>query len=199
MPKSFDLPWRLILGSNSPRRRELLGAMGLDFTVDAQTSFVESIPQGTPPREVPVRMARGKSLGFHRPLEADELLITADTVVLLPDGEGVLFGKPKDREDALRMLRALSGRSHEVITAVCLRTAGGEQVFTDSTLVHFAPMNEQEIAWYTDNCHPFDKAGAYGIQEWIGHVAIEGIDGSYNNVVGFPTQKLWKTLICSHC
>lgn len=194
MPKPIDLPWRLILGSNSPRRRELLAAMGLPFTVDTDTSFVESIPEGTALREVPVQMACGKSLGFHRPLAADELLITADTVVILPGGDGVIFGKPKDREDAVRMLRELSGRSHEVITAVCIRTAEFEQCFTDSTLVHFAPMSEEEIAWYVDSCRPFDKAGAYGIQEWIGHIAISGIDGSYNNVVGFPTQKLWQAL-----
>ena len=194
MPKPFDLRWRLILGSNSPRRRELLAAMGFEFTVDTGTSFVESIPPGTAPREVPMLMARGKSQGFHRPLLPDELLITADTVVILPEGDGLIFGKPKDREDALRMLLALSGRTHEVITAVCLRTAGGERCFTDSTLVHFAPMSEEEIAWYVDSCRPFDKAGAYGIQEWIGHIAISGIDGSYNNVVGFPTQKLWQAL-----
>lgn len=194
MPKPFDLPWRLILGSNSPRRRELLAAMGLPFTVDTDTSFVESIPSGTFPHEVPVLMARGKSLGFHRPLAADELLITADTVVILPDGAGEIFGKPKDRKDALRMLRALSGCTHEVVTAVCLRTAQHERCFTDSTLVHFAPMSEEEIEYYADAWRPFDKAGAYGIQEWIGHIAIEGIDGSYNNVVGFPTQKLWQAL-----
>ena len=248
MPKPFDLPWRLILGSNSPRRRELLAAMGLPFTVDTDTSFVECIPPGTPPHEVPVLMARGKSLGFHRPLEADELLITADTVVILSSGAGEvggqgsgtvstlghvrggtasvaqrwdeaeggsspnpcppplteapvageIFGKPKDREDALRMLRDLSGCTHEVVTAVCLRSSELEHCFTDSTHVHFAAMTEDEIAYYADTCRPFDKAGAYGIQEWIGHIAIEGIDGSYNNVVGFPTQKLWQALHSIH-
>lgn len=194
MPKPIELPWRLILGSNSPRRRELLAAMGLEFTVDTETSFIESIPAHTPACEVPVQMARGKSRGFHRPLQPDELLITADTVVILPEGAGTIFGKPKDREDAVRMLRELSGHTHEVITAVCLRTSEFERCLTDSTLVHFAPMSEEEIDWYVERCRPFDKAGAYGIQEWIGHVAISSIDGSYNNVVGFPTQKLWEAL-----
>ncbi|MBQ7268709.1 MAG: septum formation protein Maf [Bacteroidales bacterium] len=195
MQKPFEFPRKIILGSNSPRRRELLSAMGIEFTVDTDNSFIETVPDGTPAGQVPVILSRGKSHGFHRPLLPDELLITADTVVILPDGkEGVIFGKPKDRNDALSMLHALSGRTHEVITAVCLRTLDLEYCFTDSTKVHFAALSDSEAEYYTDKFRPFDKAGAYGIQEWIGHIGIEWIDGSYNNVVGFPTQKLWKAL-----
>ncbi|MBP5397770.1 MAG: septum formation protein Maf [Bacteroidales bacterium] len=182
---------KLILASASPRRKELLASLDLAFTVDAQTSFVENIPEGMSVEEIPRYLSEGKSSGFHRPLEADELLITADTLVFLGDEAQ---GKPHDREDALRMLRELSGREHRVITGVTLRSLRSQESFIDITRVRFAPLDEQDIAYYVDRYRPYDKAGAYGIQEWIGSAAIEGIDGSYHNVMGLPTEKLFQAL-----
>ena len=183
---------RLILASGSPRRRELLNGLCVDFTVDTDNSFDESYSPDTPFEEVPLLMARGKSHGFHRPLEKGEILITADTMVILPGKE--ILGKPKDREDAVRMLRDLSGREHLVTTAVTLRSTEKEESFCTTTVVHFKDLDEDEIAYYVDTFQPFDKAGAYAIQEWIGHIGITGIEGSYFNVVGFPVQRLYAAL-----
>ncbi|MGM9791490.1 MAG: Maf family nucleotide pyrophosphatase [Candidatus Cryptobacteroides sp.] len=186
----------IILASGSPRRRELLAGLGLEFEVDTRNSFEESCDPGTPAREVPLLMARGKSHGFHRALEDDEILITADTVVIAKDAGGrtEVLGKPRDRQDACRMLRELSGQAHEVVTAVVIRDSVRELAFTDSTAVHFAPLEESEIDYYVDNFKPYDKAGAYGIQEWIGFAAITGIEGSYFNVMGLPVHRLWREL-----
>lgn len=190
----MDMPAgkRLVLGSNSPRRRDLLEALRLPFNVDAETSFVESIPPDTPHEKIPTLMSEGKSRGFHRPLSEDEILVTADTLVLC--GNEVL-GKPRDREDAIRMLHLLSGRSHHVITAVTLRDAHRMHTFSVSTEVRFGTLTEEMIVWCVDHCAPLDKAGAYGIQEWIGYVGIRGIDGSYWNVVGFPTHRFYQELL----
>ncbi|MCQ2182141.1 MAG: Maf family nucleotide pyrophosphatase [Bacteroidales bacterium] len=182
---------RIILGSNSPRRRELLGGLGYEFTVDTLNTFKETPEPLTPPHLVPVHMAEGKSHGFHRTLAPDEVLITADTVVIV--GNEVL-GKPHSREEAFRMLRELSGRSHEVVTAVTIRDCDREETFTDTTVVHFADLSDDEIDGYIDNCKPFDKAGAYGIQEWIGYAGISGIEGSFYNVMGFPCHKVYHEL-----
>ena len=189
---------RIILGSNSPRRRELLSGLGLDFTVDTGNHFNECFDPSTPYDEVPVLMAQGKSHGFHRPLGPDEILITADTMVILPpteDRPGEILGKPKDPDDAVRMLRDLSGRSHRVTTAVTLRDARREETFTDTTEVWFKDLSDAEIAHYVDTCRPFDKAGAYAIQEWIGYAGITRIDGSYFNVVGFPVHRVYASLL----
>lgn len=182
---------RIILGSNSPRRCELLAAMDVEFTVDTDTSFEEAPDASMPHRMVPAAMAEGKSRGFHRPLGEDEILITADTMVLL--GESML-GKPHSREQAVGMLRALSGRTHEVITAVVIRDAHRSEVFEDSTLVTFRELTDEEIDCYVDRYRPYDKAGAYGIQEWIGYIAITGIQGSFYNVMGFPVHKVYSHL-----
>ena len=171
---------RIILASNSPRRRELLAALGLEFTVDTGTSFVEEYTPDTPHTKVPELMSRGKSLGFHRPLEEDELLVTSDTMVLC--GTEIL-GKPLDKADAVRMLRMLSGREHQVITAVTIRDSKREKTFSVN-----------DIDYYIENYKPFDKAGAYGIQEWIGYIGITGIEGSFYNVMGFPTQRFFDEL-----
>lgn len=183
---------RLILASGSPRRRELLAGLDLDFEVDTRNNFNEYFDPSTPFEEVPMLMARGKSHGFHRPLEKDEILITADTMVILPGKE--ILGKPKDRADAFRMLRDLSGRDHLVITAVVLRSTQKEDAFSATTTVSFKDLSEEEIAYYVDTYKPYDKAGAYAIQEWIGHIGISGINGSYFNVVGFPVQRLYAAL-----
>jgi len=188
---------RIILGSNSPRRRELLGGLGFDFTVDTGNSFVESLEPGIEANLIPVHMAIGKSHGFHRPLEPDEVLITADTVVIIGTDAGdtrKVLGKPHSREEAFIMLRSLSGRTHEVITAVTIRDCGKEETFSETTRVHFEEMSYEEIYNYIDNCKPYDKAGAYGIQEWIGYAKISGIEGSFYNVMGFPCHKVYHEL-----
>ena len=187
----IDKDRKLILGSNSPRRRELLSALGLEFTLDAESSFVESPFEGGDAYSLPLKMSEGKSLGFHRPLEKDEVLITADTVVII---DGKVLGKPRDREDAIAMLHLLSGRVHEVVTAVSLRSSEKMKSFSVTTKVEFNELNDSTIEYYVDKFRPFDKAGAYGIQEWIGMVAVEGIKGSYFNVVGLPIQRLYQRL-----
>ena len=188
---------RIILGSNSPRRRELLRGLDIDFEIDARTDFNEHFDEDTPFEEVPLLMAEGKSAHFHRPLADNEILITADTMVILPPQggkKGEILGKPKDRDDACRMLRDLSGKKHHVTTAVCLRSNCRLESFTDTTEVWFKNLTDNEIEYYVDTYKPFDKAGAYAIQEWIGHVGITRIEGSYFNVVGFPVQKVWEEL-----
>ena len=188
---------RIILGSGSPRRRELLKGLDIDFTVDTGNTFTESVPEGTPYDQVPELMSEGKSAGFHRPLEDDEILITADTMVILPPSDGragEILGKPRDAADAARMLRDLSGREHHVTTAVTIRSNALKDTFTATTEVWFKKLSEEEIGYYIQNYKPFDKAGAYAIQEWIGHVGITRIEGSYFNVVGFPVQRVWEHL-----
>lgn len=182
---------RIILGSGSPRRRELLSGLGVEFTVDTGNTFEESVPADAAPQKVPLLMAQGKSHGFHRPLEADELLITSDTVVIL---DGKVLGKPHSREEAVEMLHTLCGRTHEVVSAVTFRTVEGEKSVTDSTLVHINPLTDEEIDHYIDTCRPYDKAGSYGVQEWLGYAAIGHIEGSFYNVMGFPTHKVWELL-----
>ncbi len=185
---------RLILGSNSPRRRELLKGLGVDFTVDTENHFQEYFGPDIPYDEVPRLMAEGKSEGFHRPLLEDEILITADTMVICPM-KGEILGKPKDREDAIRMLRDLSGREHHVVTAVTVRDCHRRKTISDTTEVWFKPLTDAEITRYVDTYKPFDKAGAYAIQEWIGHAGITRIDGSYFNVVGFPVHRVYELLL----
>ena len=187
----------IILGSNSPRRKELLKGLDIDFEVDTNNNFEESFGPEVSYDQVPRLMAEGKSKGFHRPLEENEILITADTMVILPateDKAGEILGKPKDRADACRMLRDLSGRKHHVTTAVTLRDCRKQETFNVTTEVWFKSLTEEEIAYYVDTYKPFDKAGAYAIQEWIGHVGITRIEGSYFNVVGFPVQRVYEAL-----
>lgn len=182
---------RIILGSGSPRRRELLAGLDVDFSVDTGNDFEESVPENALPQDVPLLMSEGKSHGFHRPLEDDELLITADTVVVV---DGRVLGKPHSREQAFRMLEELSGREHEVISAVTFRTAEREKSVTDSTIVYVSPLTPGEIEYYVDRYRPFDKAGGYGIQEWLGYAAIGRIEGSFYNVMGFPVHRVWELL-----
>ena len=182
---------RIILGSNSPRRRELLAGLGIDFTVDTGNSFAESAEPGVEAHQVPVDMSLGKSHGFHRPLEDDEILITADTVVII---DGRVLGKPHSREEAEEMLHTLSGRTHEVVTAVTIRDKRGEKCFSVSSIVEFCRLEDWEIDSYIDNFKPYDKAGAYGVQEWIGYVGISRIEGSFYNVMGLPVHHIWQEL-----
>ena len=183
---------RIILASNSPRRRELLAGLNIDFEVDTRNNFEEWFNPATPHDEVPALMAQGKSHGFHRPLDQEEILITADTMVLL---DKVILGKPRDRADAVRMLELLSGREHEVITGVTIRDASREETFSDVTFVTFKVFTPEEIDYYVDTCRPYDKAGAYGIQEWIGYIGMTDMRGSFYNVMGFPVQRVYEALL----
>lgn len=189
---------RIILGSHSPRRQELLSGLNIDFEIDTNNDFKESFGPEVPYSDVPRLMAEGKSHGFHRPLAEDEILITADTMVILPETPGrpgEILGKPKDRADAVRMLRDLSGREHAVVTAVTLRDIHREETLSDTTLVWFKELTDSEIDYYVDHFRPFDKAGAYGVQEWIGYIGITRLEGSYFNVVGFPVHRVYEALL----
>ena len=182
---------RIVLGSASPRRRELLAGLGLEFTVEATPGAPETYSPDLQPDEIPSALAVSKSEGFHRPLKPDEILITADTVVIC--GEDIL-GKPADRDAAARMLRELSGHTHRVVTGVCLRDTERRHVFSCTSEVEFKTLTEEEISYYIDRFRPFDKAGSYGIQEWIGYIGITSIRGSYFNIVGLPVQRLYTAL-----
>ena len=183
---------RIILASGSPRRRELLSGMGIEFTIDTENSFEETYSPDTPHEDVPRLMSEGKSAGFHRALEDDEILITSDTMVLC---DRLILGKPHDREDAFRMLRSLSGKAHHVTTAVTIRDNRKKVTFTDTTVVHFKDLTDEEIYYYIDNYKPYDKAGAYAIQEWIGYIGITSIEGSIYTVIGFPVHKVYEHLL----
>lgn len=183
---------RIVLASGSPRRRELLAGLDVEFTVDTRTNFKESLDPTLPHEMIPVMMARGKSDGFWRELEQDEILITADTLVLC--GRDVL-GKPHSRDEAVRMLKELSGNRHSVITAVVIRSLQRYECFTDRSEVWFGNLSDNEIDYYIDKYRPYDKAGAYGVQEWIGYVGIEKIEGSFYNVMGLPVHKLYRELL----
>lgn len=193
MAAALELSRKVILASGSPRRRELLSDMGIDFTVDTGNTFTEVYDAGTPAGEVPIVLSKGKSHGFHRPLAEDEVLVTADTVVIDPVDNSIL-GKPHSRAEAQDMLRRLSGCSHKVVTGVTVRTTTEEKSIADETLVTFRELSESEIDYYIDEYKPFDKAGAYGIQEWIGLAAISSIQGSFYNVMGLPTHRLYEML-----
>lgn len=182
---------RIVLGSASPRRRELLAGLGLEFTVEATPGAPETYSPDLQPEEIPSVLAVSKSEAFHRPLEPEEILITADTVVIC--GEDIL-GKPAGEEDAARMLREISSRTHRVVTGVCLRDTERRHVFSCTSEVEFKPLTDEEIAYYIDRYRPFDKAGSYGIQEWIGYIGITSIRGSYFNIVGLPVQRLYTAL-----
>lgn len=182
---------RIILGSASPRRRELLAGLGVDFAVDTGNTFEEIAPEGLPYSDYPEFMAKGKSYGFHRELEDDEILITADTMVLCSDE---IMGKPADRDDAIRMIRKLCNNTHSVLTGVCIRSLEKEMCFTASTEVTFGDLSDEEIEYYIDTYKPYDKAGSYGVQEWIGYAGIKRIEGSFFNVVGLPVHLLYTNL-----
>lgn len=180
----------VVLASKSPRRQELLKGMGVKFvTLTKETS--EDYPE-MPFDRVPEYLSRQKSLAFaDEELPENYLLITADTVVI---AENEILGKPKDRADALRMMHVLSGKSHHVVTGVTVRSKDKMETFSANSEVAFAPLDEEEMAYYVDQYKPYDKAGAYGIQEWIGYVGISGLQGSFYNVMGLPTRLLYQTL-----
>ena len=180
-----------ILASNSPRRKELLAGLGVDYEVRTLSDVDESYPETLQGADIPLYIAKEKADAYVAMMQPGELMITADTIVWL---DGKVLGKPWDREDALQMLRTMSGRTHEVFTGVCITTTDWQRSFTAQTEVRFATLSEEEIAYYVDNFQPMDKAGAYGVQEWIGFVGVESISGSYFNVMGLPIQKLYREL-----
>lgn len=180
---------KIILASNSPRRKELLGGLGVDFEVKVLNGVDESYPDTLPAKDVAEYIATEKAAAYT--VQEDELLITADTVVIV--GQDIL-GKPKDAADACRMLRELSGKTHQVVTGVCLTTSKEQRCFSVTTDVTFKQLSDAEIEHYVDKYKPFDKAGAYGIQEWIGYIGVTALNGSYYNVMGFPVQRVYEEL-----
>ena len=184
--------YKVILASNSPRRKELLAGLGVDYEVRTLPDVDESYPDTLKGADIPLFIAKEKADAYLDMMKPGELMITADTIVWL---DGKVLGKPKDREDAMRMLRAMSGRTHEVFTGVCITTTEWQRSFTAQTEVRFAELSEEEITYYVDTYKPMDKAGAYGVQEWIGFIGVENISGSYYNIMGLPVQRLYKELI----
>lgn len=184
--------YKVILASNSPRRKELLAGLGVDYEVRTLPDVDESYPETLQGADIPLYIAKEKADAYVAMMQPGELMITADTIVWL---DGKVLGKPRDREDALQMLRTMFGRTHEVFTGVCITTTDWQRSFTAQTEVRFATLSEEEIAYYVDNFQPMDKAGAYGVQEWIGFIGVENISGSYYNIMGLPVQKLYRELL----
>lgn len=205
--------YKIILASNSPRRKELLAGLDLPFEVNVIKGIDESYPASLDAYQVAEYISRKKAEAY-RPLldgtnassedsaDAQLLILTADTVVIAPteneqndqEGKGVILGKPRDAEDAHRMLRMLSGKTHHVVTGVCLTTSQAQRQFSVVTEVIFKPLSDEEIDYYIEHYKPFDKAGAYGIQEWIGYIGCTGLKGSYFNVMGLPVQRIYEEL-----
>jgi septum formation protein len=183
--------YRIVLASNSPRRRELLSGLGISYEVRVLPDVEESYPAALPVGEIAEYIAREKAEAYKSVMTDDELLITADTVVVC---KGEVMGKPVDEADARRMLHKLSGCTHQVTTGVCLTTTGAHRSFSVTTNVSFKNLSDEEIDYYVANYHPMDKAGAYGIQEWIGYIGVTGLEGSYFNVMGLPVQRIYKEL-----
>ena len=181
----------IILASGSPRRRELLAGLDLQFEVDTRNNFEEIYDSATPQETIPQVLSEGKSLGFHRELNEGEILLTSDTLVLC---DGRVMGKPSGREEAIDMIKFLSGRSHKVITAITVRDCTRMKSISDTAIVHFKELSDNEIEYYVDNYRPFDKAGAYGIQEWIGYIGIDRIEGSYFTIMGLPVHLAYELL-----
>ena len=181
--------FNIILGSQSPRRKELLAGLDIEFTTKVIPGLEETYPDTLQGEEIPIYLAEQKADAYT--LEDNDLLITADTIVWL---NGHVYGKPADETEAREMLRSLSGKTHDVITGVCVRTNKKNVSFASTTKVRFAELTDAEIEHYVNKYRPMDKAGAYGIQEWIGYIGVEHIEGSYFNVMGLPIQRLYTIL-----
>jgi len=180
--------YHIILASNSPRRRELLAGLGIDFEVKVLPDIAETYPDELPACQIAEYIAQEKAAAYSALMKPDELVITADTIVVV-DGE--VMGKPSNAEDARRMLCKLSDKTHQVTTGVCLTTLSRQKHFSVTTDVTFKQLSMEEIDYYVDRYRPFDKAGAYGIQEWIGYVGVTSLNGSYFNVMGLPVQRIY--------
>lgn len=187
----MELNYKVILASNSPRRKELLAGLDVPFEVRTIKGIDESYPSTLSSTEIPLHIAQTKAEAYLPTLADDELLITADTIVWTFDG---VLGKPKDRDEAFAMLRSLSDHVHQVITGVVITTKQRQVAFSTVSEVCFARLTDEEIAYYLDRYKPYDKAGGYGIQEWIGYVGVQSIHGSFYNVMGLPVQRLYQEL-----
>jgi len=185
------LKYKIVLGSNSPRRKELISGLDIPCEVVSLPDVDENYPNTLWKEEIPVYLARLKAEAYRKLMKDNTFLITADTIVWL---NGQVFGKPSDEEDAKAMLRALSGRTHEVITGMCLTTSEKQQAFYAVSSVKFAVLEEKEIDYYIQKYKPYDKAGAYGVQEWIGYIGVESLNGSFYNVMGLPVRLLYRYL-----
>ncbi|MBR1411596.1 MAG: septum formation protein Maf [Prevotella sp.] len=183
--------YKIILASNSPRRKELLAGIDVQFEVRVIQDIDESYPADLPTKDIAEYISHKKAAVYQQQMAPDELIITADTIVVL--GNEVM-GKPHDEADARRMLRELSGQTHQVITGVTLTTIQKQVSFSVETDVTFKQLSDSEIDYYVSHYKPFDKAGAYGIQEWIGHIGVTGLQGSYFNVMGLPVQRIYEAL-----
>jgi septum formation protein len=183
--------YRLILASNSPRRKELLAGLDIDFQVRVIDGIDESYPADLPTRQIAEYISQKKAAAYRESMAVDELVITADTIVVLGDE---VMGKPHDEADAKRMLGELSGRTHQVATGVTLSTKERQMSFSVVTDVTFKQLSADEIDYYVRTYHPMDKAGAYGIQEWIGYIGVTALKGSYFNVMGLPVQRIYEAL-----
>ena len=183
--------YHIILASNSPRRRELLGGLGISFEVKVLPDIEENYPEGLSVAQIAEYIAKEKADAYRKMMAPNDLIITADTIVVADDE---VMGKPVDAVDAQRMLRKLSGKAHQVITGVCLMITDRQRVFSVTTDVTFKQLTDEEIDYYIKTYRPFDKAGAYGIQEWIGYVGVTGLNGSYFNVMGLPVQRIYQEL-----
>lgn len=183
--------YNIILASNSPRRKELLSGLNIPYEIKTLPDIDESYPDSLAGEDIAIYIAKEKANAYLDQLDDKTLLITADTIVLL---DGKVYGKPSDETDAKQMLRDLSGKTHQVITGVCITTKDKQASFGVSSEVRFSKLDDDEIEYYVSNYKPFDKAGAYGVQEWIGYVAVEYISGSYFNIMGLPVQRLYREL-----
>lgn len=186
-----NLPYNIILGSQSPRRQELLHGLDVNFTVNVIAGLEENYPATLQGEAIPMFLAQQKADAYRNTLTPQDMLITADTIVWL---DGIVYGKPKDEADAKKMLRALSGKTHDVITGVCVTTTERQETFAAISKVTFASFSDDEINYYIEKYQPMDKAGSYGVQEWIGYIGVEHIDGSFYNVMGLPVQRLYTLL-----
>ena len=203
------MKYKIILASNSPRRRELLAGLDVNFEVKVLNGIDESYPDDLDAYQVAEFIAQKKAEAYRSLLDNDEsslaenLVLTADTVVIAPaadeqndqEGKGIILGKPKTADDAVRMLKMLSGKTHHVVTGVCLTTKDEQRHFSVTTEVSFKELTDWEINYYISHYRPFDKAGAYGIQEWIGYIGCTGLNGSYFNVMGLPVQRIYEEML----
>ena len=203
------MKYKIILASNSPRRRELLAGLDVNFEVKVLNGIDESYPDDLDAYQVAEFIAQKKAEAYRSLLNEEEssaeecLILTADTVVIAPaadeqndqEGKGIILGKPKTADDAVRMLRMLIGKTHHVVTGVCLTTKDGQRHFSVTTEVSFKELTDWEINYYISHYRPFDKAGAYGIQEWIGYIGCTGLNGSYFNVMGLPVQRIYEEML----
>ena len=191
MPLKNLTKYDIILASASPRREQLMKELGLNFRVEVLENVDESYPEDLNPEQIPVYLSKVKAKAGEHLVDDSTLLITADTIVT---HENKVFTKPRDHEDAVLLLKKLSGQKHTVITGVCIKTQLREDTFHAITQVYFDKLEDEEIEYYVDTYEPFDKAGAYGIQEYIGYIGIKGIEGSFHNVMGLPIQQLYQRL-----